>query len=538
MHEQQDFRPKQCDSPAPPRRRRLPAIDAGHALPAVVVAIALFAGILVARSNGAHHQAHVDVPIELRGWPGGPSGVTPVVRVSIGGGAPIPVLLDTGSTGLNILAGKLPPGSHVWPMGDEVTQGWGGGAVTRGRRALASVTIGGVATTAPVIIGMVESTGCAGGGSACLSWLGHAKVDGVLGIRLGSQPVTSNPLLALPAPYSQSWRIALSGLTGTLELGAPVPEHPLASFSTAAGSHAPGPTSVPGQTATVPQPEAPASEAPAPSSLSAYAPPSASPLANAADLPTLCWQVRGRSQRACVPTIFDTGSTDTALFSTSSAPPLHLLPAGVRVTGWSSATDPTPLWNLTSGTSASEDLVLTNGPGLALMDTGIAPFYSFDFTYDAAHARMYLTRTANGAGEPAWRHGAEALCRQGLTVAETQARPTPPEGQRATLPERTQAFIGYLTTWGRMSLRLDDAFARLRPPAALAPLWARAVASDRRASRMMLQYARVVPRLATTASFVHGADRFQKRYDPGRGRVGDDDEARQARRLLVSEHPG
>jgi hypothetical protein len=292
--------------------------------------------------------------------------------------------------------------------------------------------------------------------------------------------VATNPLLNLPAPYNQSWKIALSGLGGTLELGAPLPVKPVASFSAGAASAA-------------------AQRYP-------------SPLANAADLPTLCWQVRAASPRTCVPTLFDTGSTDSVLFSAGPIPPLQALPSGVPVTGWRSATDPRPLWNLTSGTSSSEDVVLTNGSGLALMDTGIAPFYSFNFTYDAAHGRMYLTRADPNAGEPAWRRSAEALCRQGVTLNETM-RPTPPQGRRATLPERKQAFISYLTTWGRTSLRLDDVFARLQPPAALASLWARALASDRRASGLMLQYASAVPRLRTAASLVQGATRFQQRYD-------------------------
>jgi hypothetical protein len=509
MHEQHDLTETQWRGATTPSRRRLPAIDPGRALLVIAVTIAIFAVILVTRSRGAHPQKHVDVPIELRGWPGGPAGVLPVVRVSIGGGAPVPVLLDTGSTGLNILAGSFPKSSRVWPMGDEFTETWGGGAVTRGRRALANVSIGGVATTAPVIIGMVESSGCAGGGSTCLPWLGHAKLAGILGIRLASGTVAGNPLLSLPAPYNHSWRIALSGLSGTLELGAPVPPNPVASFTTGAVSEPLGETtSVPGQT---PAPTPPAD--PTASSMSALAQPSSSPLANAADLPTLCWQVAAGAKRTCVPTVFDTGSTDSALFSSSAAPPLQALPSGVPVTGWSSATDTAPLWSFTSGSSASEDLALTNGPGLALMDTGISAFYSFDFTYDAAHARMYLTRADHDAGEPAWRRSAEAVCRQGLTVAETQLRPAAPKGQHATLPERERAYISYLTTWGRMSLRLDDAFARLQPPAALAPLWARALASDRRASRMMLQYAQVVPRLRTTAGFVRDTIRFQRRYD-------------------------
>lgn len=125
MHEQHDLTVTPWRGAATPTRRRLPSIDPGRALRVIAFAIAILAVVLVTRSRGAHSQRHVNVPIELRGWPGGPSGVLPVVRVRIGGGAPVPVLLDTGSTGLNILASRFPKSSRVWPMGDEFSESWG-----------------------------------------------------------------------------------------------------------------------------------------------------------------------------------------------------------------------------------------------------------------------------------------------------------------------------------------------------------------------------------------------------------------------------
>lgn len=223
MHEEHDFTPPDtggvttAEDPAPPTRH------VGRALAIIAATVAVFAVIVLTRS-GAGRPSPVRVPIELRGWAGGPTGVLPVVRVRIGDGPPVPVLLDTGSTGLNMLAKDLPPASHAVPLGT-VTETWGGGNVTRGRQALATVSIGGLTTPHPITMGIVEPAGCTPAAPHCRPWL-SSGVDGILGVRVDPRSALANPLSSLSEPYGQTWRIALTSTRGTLELGRPATAAP------------------------------------------------------------------------------------------------------------------------------------------------------------------------------------------------------------------------------------------------------------------------------------------------------------------------
>src|SRR6201995_529985 len=210
--------------------------QAGRATAIIALTIAVFALVLLTRS-GTSLIAPVRVPIELRGWPGGPTGVLPVVRVRIGDSRPVPVLLDTGSTGLVIQAKDLPAGSHVIRLGN-LTEKWGGGNVTEGRQALARITLGGLTTSHPVAMGIVDSTTCVASAPHCGQWL-EPGVDGILGVRIDPEFSLTNPLTSLPGGVGTSWRIALGPTRGTLELGAPIPADPEASFSLASPTTSP-----------------------------------------------------------------------------------------------------------------------------------------------------------------------------------------------------------------------------------------------------------------------------------------------------------
>ncbi|HTU96147.1 MAG TPA: hypothetical protein VMF14_09940 [Solirubrobacteraceae bacterium] len=485
-----------------PAEDELRPVYRGRALAIIAVAAAVLAVIAIARPS-APHVAPVRVPIELRGWPGGPTGVLPVVRVRIGDSRPVPVLLDTGSTGLVILAKDLPAGSHAIKLGN-LTEKWGGGNVTQGRQALARVTVGGLTTSQPVAMGIVDSTTCLATSPHCGSWL-EPGVDGILGVRIDPQFSLTNPLTSLPGGHGTAWSIALGPTRGTLELGAPIPADPTASFSLAGSSAISSlpPGLVPAPT----QPQLPpdggltgVSGAPAPG-----------PAADAAGLPTMCWLI-GAGRRTCVPTAFDTGSTNAALFSATAAAPSAELPGGETVTAWRSANDTTPLWSFTSGSSRSDDLVLTSGGDLALMDTGIGAYFRFDITYDAADRRMYLNRSAALAGEAQWRRSAVAVCTRFNTAARTALAAGPTAGPGATLAQTERAYVNYQSVWGRLSLQADDAFAKLRLPAALRSQWAAAIASDRAGSRTLLQVARVISGAPTKAVLTRTIASFQRRY--------------------------
>lgn len=215
-------------------------------------------------------------------------------------------------------------------------------------------------------IGLVRSVGCLPGMRHCIPWVVHG-VDGVLGIRVNPRSVRTSPLAGLPRPYSQSWSVGLSSTSGTLELGAPIPAHPTAAFSLS-GIVAADPSLPAGL---VPSPAKPAT-APSSSLSSLSQPGSSGVLTDTTGLATMCWQVSRRARRLCVPTLLDTGSTDTVLFSGRGGPPTRVLAAGRSLTGWSSAADATPSWSFTGGSDRSENVVLADDHSLALMDTGIA----------------------------------------------------------------------------------------------------------------------------------------------------------------------
>jgi hypothetical protein len=466
---------------------------------------ALVAAVLVLRSGGGQAASPLKVPIELRGWPGGPSGVLPIVRVRIGGGPPVPVELDTGSTGLVILAKHLPAESHTIPTGS-FSESWGDGSLTQGRVALAGVAIAGVPTTHPMTIGIVDDVGCLPGMRRCASWIEHG-VDGILGTRVNPASLLANPLAGLPRPYSQRWSVGLTSTGGTLELGAPIPIHPRAAFSLS--GVAPAAHSLP--PGLVPTPTQPAATLSA-SATAVPQPSSAGVLSDASGLATMCWKIGLGARPVCVPTIFDTGSTDTALFSERGTPPTRALGAGRPLAAFDPSAAAAPLWSFTTGSATSENVVLTDGHGLALMDSGIAAFYAFNITYDAAHGRMYLSQGPGVAGGSSWRRSATAVCSTFNAKADAAIKAGPKARTTASLGEKRRVDVYYLRTWGTWSLRADDAFARLDLPPALQPVMARALRSDRTASRMMIRFAPTLARDRTVAALTRALVGLQRRY--------------------------
>ena len=61
-------------------------------------------------SAGAMVPPFAVVPLTVQGGQGTPRGADPVVNVRVGGSNPVPVYLDTGSSGLRIFANKVPTG--------------------------------------------------------------------------------------------------------------------------------------------------------------------------------------------------------------------------------------------------------------------------------------------------------------------------------------------------------------------------------------------------------------------------------------------
>ncbi|HEX4010219.1 MAG TPA: aspartyl protease family protein [Solirubrobacteraceae bacterium] len=315
-------------------------------------------------SRAAVPVASGHVPIAVVGSFDGPPGAIPTVSVRIGNGPPARVVLDTGSSGVWIQARYLPRGVPV--TGFTNTSQWGDGNVTHETLTTATLSVGGVTTTRPVPVAVVHSIGCQAI-IACAPWAGSANgAVGILGISPLGNGISPSPLLALPAPYSASWRISLHGHGGALQLGVPDPTHPLATL------RIPTPV-VPGTTTLQPAPSTvPASEF------------------NGAAA-TACWQLGRRPTTTCLPTLFDTGSANTGGYTASgfgggAAPALR---PGVRISVRQTPASP-PFWRFTSGTAMSRNIVQTPGGPPAYMIAGIPAFYAFAITFDASHNALLL----------------------------------------------------------------------------------------------------------------------------------------------------
>jgi PE-PGRS family protein with aspartyl peptidase-like domain len=143
-----------------------------------------------------------------------------IVDVSAGGGPSVPVLVDTGSSGLLLPASAVGPG--VEPTGREFQTGFVGTPRFTATIIRATLTIGGSAglTTAnPIAIGSVAGPG------SVFPTCGGAQ--GVLGVGVGSPgpaaPALNSPLPQLPPPWSDGYTISLTGQAATLRVGKPIP---------------------------------------------------------------------------------------------------------------------------------------------------------------------------------------------------------------------------------------------------------------------------------------------------------------------------
>jgi hypothetical protein len=189
-----------------------------------------------------------------------------------------------------------------------------------------------------------------------------------MGIGLGgdyqSDP-TTNPLLALAAPYRNSWSIQMSGggtnlpAPGTLVLGAHEPADPAAQFSLQQQGATTG----------------------------------GSPTWN--DQFNLCWDVGGLSN--CELTVFDSGSDLTVLSGsgfesvpTDAPGQVATLSTGTPVQ-CSQEVDGNPLWSFDAG-GGTMQTVYVEPDGADWVNSGVQAFYSFTVTYDEAHGEISLAQ--------------------------------------------------------------------------------------------------------------------------------------------------
>ncbi|MBS7538255.1 hypothetical protein [Ancylobacter lacus] len=139
------------------------------------------------------------------------SGFSNFVTVAVGGGAPGEVLLDTGSTGLRILASAVGPEVRLTDI--PVTYSYTSGNVLRGVLGYARVAFPGsdpaVATEREIAIQVVQSVGCKPSKPDCPGWRGGEK--GVMGVAY-MPDAAFNPLAQLPAPFGNGFIVAADDL--------------------------------------------------------------------------------------------------------------------------------------------------------------------------------------------------------------------------------------------------------------------------------------------------------------------------------------
>jgi len=172
----------------------------------VLVALALAASAAIAPLR-AQSPGQVEAP-NVNSNPRGDI----YVSVSVGGGPPVAVIFDTGSTGLRMYAPAVGP--NIERTGTPVRYGYGSGSAYDGEKAFAVVKIGPVATARAVPFELVTDLHCYSKQPNCPGKIGvdaaarQWKIKGVLGVALSGGNGIPSPLSALPAPFDGGFVIS------------------------------------------------------------------------------------------------------------------------------------------------------------------------------------------------------------------------------------------------------------------------------------------------------------------------------------------
>ncbi len=192
----------------------------------MVRALALVA-IAITSGCGSTDSSSVTAPIVVHDkFTAGVPGMLIPVQVGPPGSATSQVVLDTGSSGLRILASAL--GSDTYQRtGTKLTETYDNGMVFDGEQATAIVAIGDAATPEEIFIDVVDDVSCstsdpdcvASAGASALTDVGTMGIFGV-GLRDYSGSTLFSPIAQLPAAM-QTYTVHLEsdGTSGTLTIG-------------------------------------------------------------------------------------------------------------------------------------------------------------------------------------------------------------------------------------------------------------------------------------------------------------------------------
>lgn len=162
-----------------------------------------------ARSNG---KVYAVIPVTMK------ASTEPVVYIKVNGGKKVPVLLDTGSSGL-VLTRDSVGASDLGPATGSGTSGYSGGLVYDYTTYNTTVDFGQGAVTEPTSVNIVDDADA----QAFKDYLAAAGVVGVLGVGANTAgPGPSIPTTALPGELSDGFLLDLTklfGLRGVMILG-------------------------------------------------------------------------------------------------------------------------------------------------------------------------------------------------------------------------------------------------------------------------------------------------------------------------------
>ena len=199
------------------------------------------AGLTVARANEAtapsllgervgipevpkpSSQQQVEVPLAIRRLD---NNVKALAVPATLGGQPLELHLDTGSTGVRVLSEEIAP-ELVMRTGQQTQGRFADGTVIEGEIAIASLSIGPIATTEPIAIHLVDTVRCPEANPDCFARYQRAGMSGVLGLSMGARTGGSSleiysPISRLPDNFQSGYIVRTRGfyaVDGSLILG-------------------------------------------------------------------------------------------------------------------------------------------------------------------------------------------------------------------------------------------------------------------------------------------------------------------------------
>ena len=270
-----------------------------------------------------------------------------ITQVSVGGGALVPIIIDTGSTGLRIFEQSV--GSNVQAQKDvKITETYGDATEYDGYLASAIVKVGSATTSSPIDIHVVNSVSCdpsVKDQSACEGSIQDTIKDGyygIMGINLTPNGQAAGMSVYSPLPSLEGFKTYTIDATGCLE------DEGTCSITSGLPSSKP--------TSEVQMPEL--------SDLESDGTPEPSPpdgISYWNQIVKNCWAIKGNAVE-CAPSLMDSG-TSAMRFASGTLDGLPTtggsVPDGtVELEWYGSAKNGEPLWTMENGSDADDVLMV------------------------------------------------------------------------------------------------------------------------------------------------------------------------------------